>query len=83
MTGVSLIEKPYSAWLCAPSRSANKKDMWTLLIVLVLALVIEHNTVTAKECPERAIRGFPGFNTAPCYLYERFPTQFVTAERMW
>ena len=37
---------------------------------------------SAKECPARAIKGFAGFHTAPCYLYERFPTQFVTAERM-
>jgi len=34
------------------------------------------------ECPEGAIEGFTEEGTAACYLYERFPAQFVTAERL-
>ncbi|KAI6210531.1 C-type lectin domain-containing protein [Aphelenchoides besseyi] len=49
----------------------------------VWLLILTLTVVSAGQCPKRAIPGFSGSqHTAPCYLYERFPTQFVTAERM-
>jgi hypothetical protein len=50
--------------------------------LLIVALLLAVSSFGAETCPERAVRGFPGYKTAPCYLYERFPTQFVTAERL-
>ncbi|KAI6189453.1 Macrophage mannose receptor 1-like isoform X1 [Aphelenchoides bicaudatus] len=50
----------------------------------VVALFFLSHTlfVWADECPEGSMPGFPDDFTADCYLYERFPTQFVTAERL-
>ncbi|KAI6212938.1 hypothetical protein M3Y94_00089100 [Aphelenchoides besseyi] len=49
-------------------------------VLLFIALIV--TTIHAAECPKRSMRGFPDDLTAPCYLFERFPTKFVTAERM-
>lgn len=49
---------------------------------LLAFIFVIFGTAVGRNCPPKAIPGFPGDLTADCYLYERFPTQFVTAERM-
>ncbi|KAI6243870.1 putative perlucin 3 [Aphelenchoides fujianensis] len=68
--------------MASPRLVANSTSATHFALLSVVFLILSINTVAAKECPDRAIRGFEGYNTAPCYLFERFPTQFVTAERM-
>ncbi|KAI6243872.1 hypothetical protein M3Y99_00052800 [Aphelenchoides fujianensis] len=55
--------------------------MSPLRSVLVFLAIVA--VALGGECPPGSIPGFPNYpDTAPCYLFERFPTQFVTAERM-
>jgi len=56
--------------------------MKMLLKLQLLLVTFLFGGAYGLDCPARSVKGFPGFHTAPCYLYERFETQFVTAERM-
>jgi len=48
-------------------------------VVLQLLSVHLLLTIVLGDCPDGSIEGFDG---QTCYLYERFPAQFVTAERL-
>ncbi|KAI6185532.1 Macrophage mannose receptor 1-like [Aphelenchoides besseyi] len=52
---------------------------WQFVLSFIALIVTSGESA---KCPIRSIRGFPDDLTAPCYLFERFPTKFVTAERM-
>lgn len=51
-------------------------------IPITVSSLLIFGSAFAGECPVGAIPGFPKDFTADCYLYERFPTQYVTAERL-
>ncbi|KAI6230028.1 C-type lectin domain-containing protein [Aphelenchoides fujianensis] len=62
----------------SPLTVGDRRRLASFVVLLALAFV----SADAVDCPPGAMRGFPEDLTSPCYLYERFPTQFVTAERL-
>jgi hypothetical protein len=50
------------------------------LQVFLAALSAVFLDANAVQCPNGSIPGFPHFHLAPCYLFETYPAQFVTAE---
>jgi len=52
--------------------------MWPVTLLLFSALV----NFALGTCPPGAIEGFTEKGLSACFLYERFPAQFITAERL-